>query len=315
MSDLPVNQPYNYAAFGLRIGSDLPLPNLIRAEPGADIRIRLHNFAEGEIESEMSAAERFERAGCIVRMSADKNSCEWKGIGRSLVRHGTEILIEPAKGTDPSALAPFICGALMGSLLCQRGSLVLHGSMVLVDGEGYGILGDKGAGKSTLAAHLRNRGHLLVTDDLIPVDLAGDAVTTRSGYPQIGLWSDSAGSIGLDPDELPRVNSLFDKRSFAVPGGFYEGKVPVKYLFVLEDSGTPEILRLGPRESFIEVVKNTYLNRYLRALNQTAEHFRQCEAIVRSVPVFRVLRPRRFEMLPQVTEMIESAGAAANGTG
>ena len=49
--------------------------------------------------------------------------------------------------------------------------LVLHAGAVGIDGAVVGFIGESGVGKSTLGKFLAGRGHVLVSDDLLPVRL------------------------------------------------------------------------------------------------------------------------------------------------
>jgi hypothetical protein len=298
-------QSYLYSAYGLSINSDIRLSELIPSKSGKDIRIKLKKLDRSFLNEEMKNAETFKRVGCTVKIKADKTLYDWDGIGKALIRYGREVLIEPEIGIEVTDLAPFITGSILGNLLNQRGFFVLHGSGIVVKDQGITFLGDKGAGKSTLAVHLQNRGYQLITDDLIPIYFKDEEIRTTPGFPRIRLWSDSVRSIGLNPEILPQINSFVDKHSYKCFENFSKKPVKLSHIFILTDDEKMEIERLNSQESFIEIVKNTYMNRYLQATGQSAEHFRQSESIVKTVPVFRLKRPHDFSKSSQVAELIE----------
>lgn len=296
-----------YTAYGLNISSDISLPELPASRSGEDVAIRIEKLDESFLDAELKNADAFSRVGCTVKICSDKTFYRWKGIGKALIRRGREVLIEPENNLEAAELAPFITGAILGNLLNQRGFFVLHGSGVVVNDRGIAFLGDKGAGKSTLAVHLQTRGHRFITDDLIPVIFDDDdEIRTAPGFPRIRLWSDSVESVGLNPAALPPINSFLDKHSYRCFESFSDQPVAISRLFILENSEKTGIERLKAPDAFIEIVRNTYMNRYLRATGQSAEHFRQCESLVKKVPVFKLKRPYDFERLPQVAELIES---------
>lgn len=293
-----------YSVYGITILSDIPLDELRAANAEPDVEISLGSLDDELLADELDGAVSYERRGCTVRMSGNRTLCDWSGLGRFLVRDGESVLVEPADGVKETDLAPFITGAIMGSLLSQRGMMVLHGSVVSRGGNALAFLGEKGAGKSTLALHLQSSGLDLVSDDLIPLRFKGDSIITFPGFPRIRLWADSVRSIGLEPENLPKINSFFDKRSYECAGHISDEPLNIRRIYVLTEDEDTGVDLLESREAFIEIVKNTYLNRYLRAMGQTRKHFRQCEAIVNRLPVFRLRRPHDFEKMAEVAAII-----------
>jgi ATP-dependent phosphoenolpyruvate carboxykinase len=65
-------------------------------------------------------------------------------------------------------------GGVLFSVLYQRGLFVLHASGVNIGGNVVAFLGLKGQGKSTMAATLYGRGHSLVSDDMLAIQIDGD---------------------------------------------------------------------------------------------------------------------------------------------
>lgn len=296
---------YFYTAYGLNIHSDFQLSELIPAQSGGNVRIRLGKLNDSFLCAELNGAVTRVGDGITVRASAEAFSFHWRGIGKAFVRKGCDVIIEPETGIDESDLSPYISGSILAVLLHQRGRMVLHASAVVIGGLAIAFLGEKGAGKSTLAAFLQNRGYMLLTDDLVPVKFVADEVHAIPGFPRIRLWPDAVKSIGLDPQTLPRINSFINKLSHSCFDNFSNGPVRLDRIYVLVEDSEIGIEKLGPQESFIEITKNCYLSRYMDATGQTANHFRHCEALVASVPIFKLKRPHDFNLLSEVSLMVE----------
>ena len=295
---------YSYSAYGLNIRSDIALPELVNAQNGDDIDISFRKLADAEIEAALEGSVEFDRPGCRVRVSSSAIGYFWTGIATVLIRKGSEVVISTEPGIGDEDMAPFVTGAILGNLLDQRGFLVLHGSAITVGGKGVAFLGEKGAGKSTFAVHMQKRGYPLLTDDLIPVSFEDGDVRTLPGFPRIRLWNDSVGSVGLDPETLPRANRFVDKRSYQCTDNFSGDRVSIAAIYILTIDDEIAIEDLKPAEAFIELTRNTYLNRYLGATGRDQNHFRACEAVVRSVPMFRLRRPHDFRLLPEVSSTV-----------
>ncbi|QQS42000.1 MAG: hypothetical protein IPM63_03380 [Acidobacteriota bacterium] len=294
-----------YTVYGVNISSEIRLPDLRSSQTHADAEVVIAEIVPERVLEEMTSPERFERKGCVVHMSPDASLYEWTGLARGLVRHGREILLDPEPGTDPEDLAPLVVGALLGILLSHRGALVLHGSFVMVGGKGFGFLGDKGMGKSTLAAYLTMLGHELVTDDLLPLVATGEKIVTKAGYPRIRLWPDSLEKMGLGRDIAEESSRLVPKAALKPERFRASEEIPLGSLFILDEGESVEIERLQQKDSLIELIRNTYLNRYLGATRKTEENFRRCNEVVREVPVFRLKRPADYSFLPSVARILE----------
>ena len=156
----PIDDVDCYTAFALTIHSALPLPELLPGGEKADVTILLDRIGPSP-----------EEEGPILCLRADeKEAClTWGRVGTVLVRDGCEMIVDPTPGVEPEAVRLLILGAAMGVLLYQRGLTVLHASAVAIDGGVVAFLGEKGAGKSAIAAALYARGHRFITDDLLAV--------------------------------------------------------------------------------------------------------------------------------------------------
>jgi HPr kinase/phosphorylase len=65
--------------------------------------------------------------------------------------------------------------------------MILHASVVAVDGAGVLILGASGAGKSGLALRMIALGALLVSDDQVLLERCGDVLVARAPETLSGL--------------------------------------------------------------------------------------------------------------------------------
>lgn len=297
---------YFYSAYGLNIGCDFQLPELTPAKFGADVTIRLGTLEPSFLDAEMKDAVVSAKAGLTVRARPGGICAQWLGIATMLIRDGCEVIVQPDPGVSETELSPYINGSILAVLLHQRGLMVLHASAVNIDGQAVAFVGQKGAGKSTFAAHFQNRGHNLLTDDLVPIKFDADGAFAIPGFPRIRLWSDSVISIGVDPQTLPRINSFVNKLSYKCQDSFSPEAVKLSRIYVLTENPSISIEKLDRQEAFIEVARNCYLSRYMQSTGQTAAHFRHCEALVSSTPVYKLKRPHNFSLLSEVSSIIEN---------
>ncbi len=295
-----------YQVSGLNLESEIRLPDLIKSESPANVKIRYGKITDALAENFLNDARFFERPGCRIRASAEAMLIEWEKVGKFLIQGGALVIVEPETDVLEEDLQPFLTGPLLSVLLHQRGCLVLHASAVAINDEAVIFLGAKGYGKSTLAAHLQVRGHRLISDDIVPVDFADDRVLTVPGYPRIKLFEDSITAVGADSANLPLIHKFVEKRSFQCAENFSTEPVVLRGVYVLAENEEVFLENLSPADAFIEVTKHTYLNRYLEALNCLPEHFRQCQKLIQSIPVFKLNRPHNFMAMNEVCATLEN---------
>lgn len=316
---------YRYEAFGLAIHSNRPLPSLPATETArVDLTV---DFAEGRApESERAAAGTTPFTGLgAVRACADGGrlllyashggervwSTRVSGDGRSLeVRWRGPI--------EVADMAAFVETGGLPTALALRGVPLLHGCAVDTGGSAFVVLGQGGAGKSTIAAAAVARGNALLTDDIAALDGTRTDVHVHPGGSQLRMNEDTARALGWDPAELRRVfvtgalpRKLFARLSTA-HGSLCAHARRVTAIFVLGDrrSDAPRIDRLAPVEALPVLLRNTY--------GQAAVDTRLRSRLLpfwtrlaREVPVHAVTPPDGLSAVPSLVDAL--ARAAPSG--
>ena len=289
-----------YSAYGLKLASALPLPELPRVEGRADVIVGLDPgkcIAPHEPSPILCADASLNRAHLT-----------WGAVGDLLVEEGRRITIVPDSNADEDALRLFILGAGLGVLLHQRGLLVLHAGSVGIDDRVIGFIGAKGWGKSTTTATLHQRGHALISDELLVVRF-DDQGQPRviPGSPQIRLWSDALVSIGGDPDSEVRVRSGIDKYNINATNVAAEAFL-LYCLYLLDVGEELSIQSMSPSEAFFGVIPHLYVCRFgtqfLQSTNATRA-FQQLNLLLRKIKIKRLLRQWNLNQLPDVAQRIE----------
>lgn len=289
---------YRYRAYGMSIRSDISLPELDRAHSGlCDLRIRLCSSREQRAE------------GTLFEFGAETQRLSWSGAGSFAIHRTNDIEIKPAPNVAAEILHLPLLGPVMGVLLHLRGMMVLHASAVAVSGQGAAFLGNKGIGKSTLAAALIAAGHRLLADDLLAVRFRGlGKPLVVPGFPQLKLGSAAADAIVGGP-ALPALFPGSEKRQLRLTNQFSHAQLCPTRMYVLEQGLTARTTPMSPQEAFGALVSFTYVGRFGRdALGErgTREHFRQCASLARTVPFSRLAVPHGLaNRLSDVVKLVE----------
>jgi hypothetical protein len=287
-----------YTAYGLTIGSDLPLFELRPTGEIPEVQVRLGRVDTTPpplSEQRLHGWTRAE-AGCVI--------IHWNQVATFQVRAGREIVVDPVPGVADEVLRAYLLGSALGVLLQQRGWLALHASAVALAGGAVAFLAGSGWGKSTLAAALHAQGYPLVADDVIAVQMDGPTPAVAPGFPQLKLWPDAVVALGETPEQLPRLHAGLEKRRRRVMDGFAHGPLPLRRLYVLAHGPAPAIEPLAPRQAFLELVRHSYGARALAGA-AAAEHFAQCSRLAGQVAISRLRRPQNLGLLPELARRVE----------
>lgn len=289
---------YSYVAYGLGIRSAIQLPELVCGGDRIDVEIKFESLK----------LPAHDCAGYCYWASGNSLFIHWDQIGYLQIRDGREIIIDPVPSVDFAKVRVVILGAAMGTLLHQKGLLVLHSSAVAIKSGAALFVGNKGMGKSTTAASLYARGHQFLSDDIVPIDVGpeGELIAFPS-YPQLKLWPEILRALGNDPDAFPKLATNFEKRFQTVEHRFDHEPVAVKTIFVLDSNQDTELEAIGFQERVIELLRNLYVARFGNELigSGGGVHLAKCAALAQRVPMYRLKSPSLLGELQAKAELLE----------
>jgi dephospho-CoA kinase len=232
-----------------------------------------------------------------------------RGIARYLVTAGHEIVIDP----DDAAPALDVRGYLLGSIfvvLCQqRGLLPLHASAVASKSGVVAFLANSGQGKSTLAAHLAQRGFRVLADDVCLIDATqpGSAMVIPTA-PWLKLWRNSLENLGRQADGLDRIFTEDDKyRLPLVPVLTPEPILGLVFLEGNDISSAITQIEEVPRVQAIPLLMNlTHHSYLLEVTGQQEENFRRCGRVLSQARAYRLFRPWGLMHLESTVDALEN---------
>jgi hypothetical protein len=192
----------------LSVTSELALPGAIpvASPPGAGAEVTVRRVRE--IPPVMAP----QTLGPNWALDGDKFFLRVPRVANFLITAGNDIAMQVEPGVAEGDAVVFLLGTAFGILLYQRGRIVLHASAILVGGQAVLFCGKSGAGKSTMAAVLNERGYAHVTDDVccIDFDAEGRPVVLSDGR-MLKLWLDAVTQINLGDRKGAAVRSMIDK--------------------------------------------------------------------------------------------------------
>ncbi len=293
---------------GLRIASDVPLPEPATSFSGP-VDLEIHRSEPGTI-------ERIPDESIGIRYALDTDTvyyeghCEEPGLWVlkapgvvSITLRGARATVQLGPAVDPELMPMFAAGLGIGLYMALSGRLCLHASAVEADGRAVALSGPSGSGKSTLAALAAAAGHPLVGDDLLRVDLAGEAPDVYRGASEIRL---RAGAAALTQHWPERSRMTADGRTAVAPPRTRAERLPLAALvFPVLDRERSDvgIERMRPADAFAALLTAPRILGWLDA-GVVARQFLQLTALAAEVPILVARVPWRARAEPEMASTL-----------
>lgn len=295
---MPAARQYSHC--GLVVSSEIALPWFDAGETArcADVRVRRGAIPARPADLEQLATASFE--GDAFRLSV-------QDVGRFLVRHGNEVIVDSDQTAPGDDLRLYLCGAVFGAVWHQRGVLALHASAVRVGEHCVLFAGRSGAGKSTLAAHLAGRGHDLIADDVSVISTVDEQVAVWPTVPHLKLDARSLETLGEAAERLPWAGGSRGKRRLMVRGFREAPDRPVRCCrFYLLDKGDGA-LRIEPMtglDALDAVAGHTYWVQLADGFGYQARWLRLAATVAARLEVRRLVRPWGLDVVDTVVSAV-----------
>jgi hypothetical protein len=235
------------------------------------------------------------------------------GTARYLVTNGQEVVVSPEANANPLDVRGWLLGNIFVTLCQQRGLLPLHASAVSSEPRNgrqgvAAFLARSGQGKSSLAAHLAQRGLRVVADDVCLIDpTPADEVLVTPSTPWLMLWRNSLQNLGRQAEGLERVLSEHDK--YRLPLEAASKREPIRKLVFLEaheESSSGIRIEEVPRVKAVPLLMNLTHHAYvLEATGQLQETFLRCGRVLSQARAYRLIRPWGLDHLQSTVDAVE----------
>lgn len=284
-----------YRTCGLKISSTLELPGLARVQDDAEVVKVCRN----------ANPEALRKRNPILRnlQGVEAIDLSWSRVGRFRVTERSITIFRKPNAED-NLVRTYVVGPGLAVLLHLRRLMVLHSSTVEIGGKAVAFAGDSGSGKSTLAFALGQRGHRILSDDVLVLKKTRDRWEALSGPCAPKLWPDMACFLGAGSSKFERIHSRTTKRMAKPSREVASCARPLGCIYMLGVGSSLRIDILPLRAQFWSLVQNTYC-RILANTKDAMFYLRQCGQLVRDVPVRRLYRTRSPEGIDDLVELIE----------
>ena len=224
------------------------------------------------------------------------------------VEGGRRITVELAAKPDMTLVSSLLLSAGMALICQQRGEPFLHGSALVLQKQAILLCGESGAGKSTVATQMLQRGAGLLADDTVRIHGESEMLAEPS-YPQQKLCRDVALRCGRRLEELKYIDEERDKYALPRADCYVEEAQALKKIFLLRKaaagSGQAEavcIRELTGQEALEAVTGQLYLSDTYRHI--TGIPFSLLEQLIRITAQAQILEVTRQAQGDTVQEVV-----------
>lgn len=286
----------DYGLFGLRIRSELPLPEVrsIKAAGCPDVTIR---------ESVLAAS-----GPPGLHADGDALVLTIPDVAQYRISGGNEIVVDANQGVPDRNVRLYLLGSAFGALLHQRGLLPLHANAVEIEGRAIAFMGESGAGKSTLASWFHDRGYRVIADDVCVVRIEEEAVVAP-GLARLRLWRDALEANGRSVAGLDRsyVGEAADYEKFDLPmppTGSAVEQTPLAAICLLRRGRDLSLSRLTGVDAAEAVIENIYRGAYLDSVESRTASWETAVQLIKKVPVYSLSREWGLEKMSTVNRAV-----------
>jgi hypothetical protein len=312
-----------YTAFGLSFRSNNAIPGLIASEVktstdveiffGAPPAACLENFAEDLYYESRDTDEHGQpgfrawriAGGDFLRMDYSDGVQFW------IDRACTNIWCTFPERLTIADAAVYLLGPVLGLLLRLRGVVCLHASAVGLGGRAVAFVGPPGAGKSTTAAALGQRGHAIISDDIVAVDERRGGFFAFPAHPYLGLWPESVAMLFGAETKVPEFASTWDKGRFSLSEHdlqFQKESLPFGAIYLLgertPDPRAPYIEEISQRDGLMALVGNSFGSNLLER-DMRGREFELLGRLAAQVPVRQVFASADSSRIDALCDLIE----------
>ena len=220
------------------------------------------------------------------------------GVGSFYACDGKEVEYSVVPGADPGWVKLYLNGQVLAALLHQRRIINFHASSFIHDGRGVMILGETGAGKSSLTVSFALAGAGFLSDDLTPVLFRRSKPFIWPLYRDIKLRENTVTQLEINRKKLREAEKGTGKQYLDVNrADVRDHQLNTVLKIEIGNCREPEFHEPSPAEKFSLLRSEICSWEILAGMPETeAVYLQQLLHIVEQVRFVRVVRPDEIEI-------------------
>lgn len=245
----------------------------------------------------------------------DQFVISFSGLVKIAVDFGRRVIIPFDRSPNLTAadFHHFLFDHVAPRIIAGLEFVVLHGAAISINGKLAVLIGETGAGKSTLAASLKYQGYDLLGDDAVVVTERNGVFYGDAIYPSLRLFPESLKAIYAGTVETSEMAHYSDKLRVDLPQETaITGKcLPISAIFHVSKDGISDraqSVKLTPLETCMKCTEQSF------AIDPhdpyaAVQRLGRVSKLASLVPGFTLRYPRQFEFLSDVHKLIQNCMA------
>lgn len=232
------------------------------------------------------------------QISQNEFAMQVEGVGSFYAGNGYSVEYSPDRRADNEIINLYLNGQILVALLHQRKIINFHASSFIFASRGIMLLGETGAGKSSLTASFTRESGGFLSDDLSPVLIKGKTPYLWPVYKSIKLWPDTIDHLQIDQNKLRPAEKLTGKQIFEVEHEEV-ADYQLNHIVKVEVGETDELQfhELSNAQKFTFLRSEICFWEILKGMPDTERSYmKQLLKIINHVDLVRIVRPRHFSI-------------------
>ncbi len=215
------------------------------------------------------------------------------GTGMFYVRDGSLVEYRADSGADPGRVRLYLQGQVLVALLHQRKIISFHASSFIFSDRGVMLLGETGAGKTSLMVAFALAGAGFLSDDLTPVVFRYNVPHIWSLNRKVKLRSDAIAQLNISDEKLTDAEAGTGKKYLRLEKCAEEyHRLDIIIEIETGEVAEPVFRELAATEKFTLLRSEVCSSEILAGMPETeAAYVQQLVKIIERVHFVRVTRP------------------------
>ena len=293
-----------HTAYGIVIDSEFPLPLPEQRHRDYDVRIIRGSIDASDVRfAPVQGVDDGEQIWIEMGWDGDRTVLRFSDLMAEMVDH--QITVDPIDADDPHYLAHLVLDHIVPRWLALHGDVVLHaGAVVSPRGQAVALIGDPGRGKSSMTTALGQAGWTVLGDDACRLVRRNDGWHAHPSYPGTRLLTDSRKVLVPGLASTPMIDGADKHR--VIPDVLL-ATAPSRLAIVVElgdDSASTSVQPLSFSQATASLTRHSFFLAP-RQSEVAPRAFTLSSSLAADVRCVRLEFPRRWDVYPEVIEMLE----------